>query len=102
MVSSFKLTFVSANPPRPPDLTPYLTKVHGQYVAGWFSGIYRGWYRDGCGLQKEVRVRCATHAASYLPLVQVAVKALRTKFAIDEDENGGPVDSEVTHIIHSQ
>ena len=87
------------NFPPPPDLTPYITKADDQYVAGGgFGDVYRCWYCDGS--PKEVRVSLMTHAACYLPLPQVAVKAFRFMFAIDGDANDRPV--KVTHVIHTQ
>ena len=97
--SSFKSTFVSANLPPPPDLTPYIAKYDDhQYVAGGgFGDVYRCWYRDGS--PKEVRVWSMTHAACYLHPTQVAVKAFRFRFAIDADANNGS--AKVTHSTHN-
>jgi hypothetical protein len=100
MVPSFKSIFISANFPPPPDLTSYISKADDQYVAGGgFGDVYRCWYRDGS--PKEVRVWCMTHAAAcYLPLPQVAVKALRFRFAIDGDVKDTSI--KVTQLIHNQ
>ena len=40
-----------------------------------------------------------THAACYLPLPQVAVKAFRFRFSIDGDANKGS--AKVTYLIHN-
>ena len=94
-----QFNFVSANLLPSPDLTPYIAKADDQYVAGGgFGDVYRCWYRDGS--QKEVRVWCTSHAACHSPLPQVAVKAFRLKFAIDEDTSDSS--DKVTRLIHNQ
>ena len=96
MVSSFKSTFVSAIAP-PPDLTPHIAKADDQYVAGGgFGDVYKCWYHDGS--PKEVRVSSMTHAACYLHLIQVAVKAFRFRFSIDGDASNGS--AKVSYFIH--